>query len=250
MISAQDRKTAVELINEANANGARVSKACNILNISRRTYERWSKSGDNIADGRSRAQRPVPKNKLTEEERQEVLNTVHQKEYSSLPPSQIVPDLADKGVYLASESTMYRILRESEQQHHRGRSKRPSSHPPETHIAKAPNQVWSWDISWLPGPAQGIYYRLYLILDIFSRCIVGWEIWEKETAEYASELVKKAVISEKIKGRPLVLHSDNGSPMKASSFLVLLEKLGVSSSFSRPRVSNDNPYSESLFRTC
>lgn len=250
MISAQDRRKDVELIKEANANGARLAKACEVLDISTRTYERWNKAGDAMEDGRPKAKRPTPKNKLTEEERQEVLETVNQREYASLPPSQIVPDLADKGIYIASESTFYRILRENNQQHHRGWSKRPVTRQPVTHIATAPNQVWSWDISWVPGPAQGIFYRLYMVIDIFSRLIVSWEIWEKETAEYASELIKKAVVSEKIKGRPLVLHSDNGSPMKAATFLVLLDKLGVSSSFSRPRVSNDNPYSESLFRTC
>ncbi|MBB4823645.1 transposase InsO family protein [Sporosarcina luteola] len=94
-----------------------------------------------------------------------------------------------------------------------------------------------------------MYYRLYLILDLFSRKVVGWEVWETEESKYAKSLIKKSVINEKIQGRPLVLHSDNGSPMKASTFLSLLEKLGIHSSFSRPRVSNDNPYSEAMFRT-
>lgn len=248
MISAQDRRKAVELIKESN--GARLSMACMELGISIRTLQRWEKDGIVREDGRPHAHRPIPQNKLSEDERQVIIQTVNQTEYASLPPSQIVPDLADKGIYLASESTFYRILREQNQQHHRGRSKRPSSRTPPTHVAHKPNQVWTWDISWLPGPAKGTYFRLYMILDIFSRKIVGWEVWVSETAEHASSLIKKAVIAEKIKGQPLVLHSDNGSPMKANTFLVLLEKLGVKSSFSRPRVSNDNPYSESLFRTC
>jgi len=160
-----------------------------------------------------------------------------------------VPKLADQNIYIASESSFYRVLREQNMQHHRGRSKRPERKLPESHLATAPNQVWTWDITWLKGPVKGMYYRLYLIIDIFSRKIVGWEIWETEESQYAEELMKKTVISEKIQGRPLVLHSDNGSPMKAATFQVLLEKLGVQSSYSRPRVSNDNPYSEAMFRT-
>ncbi len=134
-------------------------------------------------------------------------------------------------------------------QQHRGRSKRPETKLPESYLATAPNQVWTWDITWLKGPAQGLYYRVYLIIDLFSRKIVGWDIWESEEAKHAETLIKKAVINEKIQGTPLVLHSDNGSPMKASTFQALLEKLGIQSSYSRPRVSNDNPYSESIFRT-
>lgn len=132
---------------------------------------------------------------------------------------------------------------------HRGRGKEPVKREPPTHIATAPNEVWTWDITWLNAAVKGQYFKLYLILDMFSRFIVGYEVWETEKAEYAEYLVRKAVINQEIKGRPLVLHSDNGSPMKAATFLATLEKLGVQSSFSRPRVSNDNPYSESLFKT-
>ncbi|RKJ41551.1 transposase, partial [Butyricicoccus sp. 1XD8-22] len=103
--------------------------------------------------------------------------------------------------------------------------------------------------TWLPGPAKGLYFKLYLILDLFSRKIVGWEVWESEEAEYAKQLIQKAVMNEKIQGEPLVLHSDNGSPMKAATFQALLEKMGIQSSYSRPRVSNDNPFSEAMFRT-
>jgi putative transposase len=101
----------------------------------------------------------------------------------------------------------------------------------------------------IPGPIKGAYFKLYMIIDIFSRMPVGWEVWENEDAVYAEELIKKAIISEKIAGKPLVLHSDNGSPMKAATFQALLEKLGITKSYSRPRVSNDNPYSEAMFRT-
>ncbi len=109
--------------------------------------------------------------------------------------------------------------------------------------------MWTWDIIWLKGPVKGMFYRLYMIIDLFSRKVVAWEVWESEEAFHAEELIKKAVVSEKIQGEPLVLHSDNGSPMKAVTFQTLLEKLGIQSSYSRPRVSNDNPYSEAMFRT-
>ena len=171
-------------------------------------------------------------------------------EFTDLPPSQIVPALADRGMYIASESTIYRILRNENLQHHRGNTKSPKkSKLPTTHIADAPNKVWTWDITYLNTYTRGIYYKLYMILDIFSRKIVGWEVWEEELGELASELVEKAVLAEKIKGKPLVLHSDNGSPMKSYTLKAKLEMLGVMSSYSRPRVSNDNPYSEALFRT-
>ena len=179
----------------------------------------------------------------------EILEVVKKEEFADLPPTQIVPKLADQCIYIASESTFYRVLREQNMQNHRGRSKRPERRLPESHLATAPNQVWTWDITWLKGPVKGMFYRLYLIIDLFSRKIVGWEIWETEEAKFAEELMKKTVMSEKIQGRPLVLHSDNGSPMKAATFQVLLEKLGIQSSYSRPRVSNDNPYSEAMFRT-
>ena len=249
MIRPSDRRLAVELIQEANQNGARIAKACTVLNISVRTYERWVSAGDVLEDQRPHVQRPEPKNKLREEERQEVLEVVKKEEFADLPPSQIVPKLADQSIYIASESTIYRILREENMQQHRGQSKRPKTKLPESYLATAPNQVWTWDITWLKGPVRGFYYRLYLILDLFSRKIVGWDIWDTEEAKYAEELIKKAVINEKIQGAPLVLHSDNGSPMKAATFQVLLEKLGIQSSYSRPRVSNDNPYSEAIFRT-
>lgn len=194
-------------------------------------------------------ERPTPKNKLSAEEKDEILTLVTQEEYLDLPPTQIVPKLADQGIYIASESTMYRVLHEEKMQNHRGRSQKPERRIPESHLAEAPNEVWTWDITWLGGPAKGLFYRLYMIIDLFSRKVVGWEVWETEEAKYAESLVRKAVINEQIQGEPLVLHSDNGSPMKAATFLGLLETLGIQSSFSRPRVSNDNPYSEAMFRT-
>jgi putative transposase len=220
------------------------------VGISARTYERWYVGGEITVDKRPTAERPEPSNKLTPEEYKSVLNVLSLPEYADLPPSQVVPSLADKGMYIASESTMYRILRAEKLQNHRGYSKPPErKRYPQTHIAKAPNEVWTWDITWLSTMVVGMYFKLYMFVDIFSRKIVGWEVWTEETGELAAKLVEKSIMNEKIRGTPLILHSDNGGPMKSFTLKAKLESLGVMSSFSRPRVSNDNPYSESLFRT-
>lgn len=252
MISASDRRKAIRLIKEAVTNGAREKLACNELGISQRTLQRWRSDTTPLDDQRPHVERPAPRNKLSDEEREAIVQTVNQPAYKSLPPSQIVPRLADEGVYIASESTIYRVLKEKDMQHHRGRSKKPISKPIATHCATGPNQVWMWDITWLPGPARGIYFYLYLILDLYSRKIIAWDIWPEESAKNASILVRRGVLSEQCipSQQPLVLHSDNGSPMKGASLLETLYQLGIMPSRSRPRVSNDNPYAESIFRTC
>ena len=239
------------MINEARRNGARLKPACKVVGITDRTYQRWV-DGNNIKeDQRPYADRPVPYNKLSKEEYNAVVRVANLPQYVDLPPSQIVPALADKGIYIASESTMYRILKNENMQHHRGRDQSPTkSKAPDTHVANGPNQVWTWDITYLNTSIRGIYYKLYMIVDIFSRKIVGWEVWEEENGEYAAKLVERAVIVEKIRRSPLILHSDNGPAMKAVTLKTKLESLGIISSYSRPRVSNDNPYSEALFRTC
>jgi len=227
-------------------------KVCGEMGISKRTYKRWISVNSPVEDQRPVIKRPTPKNKLNPKERAEIIKIVSQPEYKSLPPSQIVPTLADEGIYLASESTFYRVLNEEKMNNHRGHSKPRLKRPLSTHSAIAPNQVWMWDITWLGGPAKCIYYYLYLILDLFSRKIVAWEIWPEESAGHASTLIKRCALSEQthMSSDPLVLHSDNGSPMKGSTMLQTLYTLGITPSRSRPRVSNDNPYAESIFRTC
>uniref|UniRef100_UPI0025F4D9E2 IS3 family transposase n=12 Tax=Thiolapillus sp. TaxID=2017437 RepID=UPI0025F4D9E2 len=192
----------------------------------------------------------IPANKLSEAEREQIIKTCNLPEYKSLPPSQIVPILADKGEYIGSESSFYRILRDADQLNRRGRAEPPKVHPkPKGFNATGPNQLWSWDITYLASTIRGIFYYLYLIEDVFSRKIVGWEIHESESAAHASQLIRKTCLAESIHEEGLVLHSDNGSPMKGATMLATLQKLGVVPSFSRPSVSDDNPYSESLFRT-
>ena len=251
MISTPHRQTAVALINEAVTAGARRAMACAELEISDRTLRRWTKDGQVHADQRPLVPRPEPANKLSASERAAVLEACNSTEFASLPPSQIVPKLADQGRYLASESSFYRILRADGQQHHRGRAKPPVRRkPPASYKASAPCEVWTWDITWMPGPVAGMFFYLYLIVDIFSRKIVGWEVHEREGAELAAVLIRQAVLAEGCIARPLVLHADNGSPMKGATMKTTMEKLGITASYSRPRVSNDNPFSEALFRTC
>lgn len=241
---------AIRLIEETLQSGARQHKACEEMEISCRTYRRW-KNAANLLDQRHQAaQNRSCSHALTPEERARIIEVCNQPEYQSLPPSQIVPKLADKGVYIASESSFYRVLKAHGQNHRRGRAQRPRSiAKPRACVARAPNQVWTWDITYLPTIIRGQFYRLYMIVDVFSRHIVGWEIHATEAAEQAAALIEKACGKYCIKKDQLILHADNGSPMKGATMLATLQKLGVMPSFNRPAVSNDNPYSESLFRT-
>jgi transposase InsO family protein len=235
------------LILEACKAGARKRKACELLGLSLRTIERWEKE-NGLQDRRKLVQRTV-KNKLTPEERAMVISTANSVIYRDLPPSKIVPLLADEGQYIASESTFYRILREENQLTSRRKSRLVKHHRPKSYEADGPNQVWTWDISYLPTRVQGLYFYLYLIVDVYSRKIVGFSIHDQESSHYAAQLITQACFDERINEKQLVLHSDNGSPMRGATMLATLEKLGVIPSFSRPSVSDDNPYSEALFRT-
>lgn len=247
LVSAIDRAQAILLINEACIAGARKRNACALLDLSMRTLGRWQKE-DGLVDKRPEAIR-VPANKLNEEERDMILITVNSTLYRDLPPCKIVPMLADNGLFIASESTFYRVLRAANQLAHRGRSKPYKHHKPKSFEATKANQVWTWDISYLPTQVSGLYVYLYMIVDIYSRKIVGWSVHESESSEHASHLIEQACRDENVLRDQLVLHSDNGSSMKGVTMLVMLEKLGVLPSFSRPSVSDDNPYSEALFRT-
>ncbi len=253
MISSSDRSRAIELIDAAVKCGAKLFEACKEIGITERTYYRWIKqlsTMGTIEDLRPIVKRPEPANKLTKQEREKIIETVNQPEYASMPLCEIVPALADNGEYIASESTFYRLLREMKMQNHRGRSAEPKKRQMSTHVASAPNQIWMWDITYLNGPIKGTFYYLYMISDLYSRDIVGWEVWEEESAEHASELINRTALAQRVLSTdPLVLHSDNGSPMKGATMLATLYQLGITPSNSRPRVSNDNPFAESLFKT-
>ena len=246
MISASDRQEATTLIREAVQAGVRQALACEELGVSARTLQRWQHQA---ADGRPDAQRPAPPNKLSEEERRAVLEVINRPDFASLTPHQIVPKLADEGIFLASESTFYRLMKLAGQAARRGRSRSPRRHVLTTHRADGPNQLWCWDITWLPTTVKGRYFYWYMMKDIYSRKLVVNEVHESETSEQAAALLRRGCLIEQIAGRPLVLHSDNGTAMKGATLLASMQQLGVMPSFSRPRVSNDNAYAEALFKT-
>ena len=227
---AADRQMAIDLVAEAVAAGARRFKACTVLGIDARTLQRWKKAlqeKNTLHDQRKTAAvERVPANKLSDEERQAILAVCKRKEYQSLPPSQIVPRLADQGEYLGSASSFYRVLRAADQLHRRGKAKTPRMvAKPEGFQATGPNQVWSWDITFLASVICGVFYQLYLVLDIFSRKIVAWEVHESESADHASVLIRKACLAEGIHQEGLVLHADNGGPMKGATMLATLKSL-------------------------
>ena len=236
----------MKLIDEAVTAGAGRPRACAELGLSVRTVERWR--AGKMDDGRH-GPKTRPASALSDAERRHVLQVVNAPEHRSLPPSQIVPRLADQGVYLASESTVYRLLREAKQNVRRERSRPPTPRSVASHVASARNQVWSWDITYLRGPVRGLFFYLYLVEDIYSRKIVGWAVHVEESAGLAGQLMERACIDEDVVRDQVVLHSDNGMPMKGSTMRATLERLGVAASYSRPSVSNDNAFPESLFRT-
>ena len=236
----------VELIDEAVLAGARREVACEATGLCARTVERW-RSGK-IDDGRH-GPNTKPANALSEAEREKFVATANTAEFRDLSPHQIVPRLADRGEYLGSESTLFRLLRERDLLHHRERSKPPTNRRPNEHVAMGPHQVWSWDITYLRRELRGAFFYLYLVLDVWSRKIVAWEVHDREDDALSSQLIAKTARELGLDLTGLVLHSDNGGPMKGATMVATLEKLGILPSFSRPSTSDDNAYSEALFRT-
>lgn len=238
--------TILALIEEAVQAGARRASAASEAGLDPRTIERWRAGA---VDDERRGPRTVPRNKLSARERERVVGIATSPEFRDLSPKQIVPRLADKGAYIASESTFYRVLREERLLAHRGRSAAASPRPRTEHCATAPRQVWSWDITYLRTQVRGRFFYLYLMLDVWSRKVVGFRVEDVECTALASELLQTALSDEGHDGKGLVVHADNGGPMKGATMKATMEKLGVISSFSRPRVSDDNAFSEALFRT-
>lgn len=253
MILLEDRRQIAQGIQAAHRAGARLRAACRIAGIDVRTLQRWQASeGLQAGDKRPAATRPVPSHALTAQEREQVLAVANQARFAEMPPARIVPMLADEGTYLASESTFCRLLRAQGQSTHRGRAQAPRQpRPPSTHIATAPRQVWCWDTTYLPARVAGRWYYLYLIQDLYSRKIVAWEVHDADHSEHAAHLLRRAALTEGIAAlnHQLVLHGDNGATLKATTVLAMLHWLGVKPSYSRPRVSDDNAFVESLFRT-
>ena len=237
----------IDLIDEAVKNGARREKAVALLGLSARGVARWH--AEDVGEDRRRGPAATPAHALTDAERKLVLDTANCPEFRNLSPRQIVPLLADRGEYIASESTFYRVLREAGQLAHRQHTRPARRHRPKEHVARGPNEVWSWDITYLRSPVRGVFFYLYVAVDVWSRKIVGWSLRHEESGEYARAFIAQAIDAERADPKKLVLHADNGGPMKGSTLLSMLQRLGVVSSFSRPSVSDDNPFSEALFRT-
>lgn len=235
------------LVDEAVVAGAREERAGEVIGIAARTLARWRVEGG--GEDRRKGPGAPPAHKLDEAERKRVLDTVNSVAFRDLSPRQIVPRLADEGQYIASESTIYRVLREAGQLTHRSHARPAKARKPREHVARGPNEVWSWDITYLRSPVRGVFFYLYMIIDVYSRKVVGWEVHPEESAELAARLIQSAIHNERADARKLVLHADNGGPMKGSTMLATLQRLGVIASFSRPSVSDDNPFAEALFRT-
>lgn len=246
MIAPSDRVVAVQIIGEAVESGARAYKACEVVGISTSTYRRWKQATDHT-DRRRGSPKHVHR-RLSEAEQDEVVAVCCQPRFANLTPYAIYASLLDEGIYLASVSTMYRLLRERGLLHHRSES-RPGTRParPPELKATGPNQVWSWDITYLPTRVRGIFLFAYVLMDVWSRKIVAWEIHTEESEAHAKDFFARVAARDKVKG--VHLHADNGNPMKGVTVLVLFFSLGIIPSYSRPRVSNDNPYSEALFKT-
>lgn len=212
--------------------------------MSERTLGRWAKA---VEDGR---RGPITHaRKLSSEEATRAIAVACSEDYCDLPPMRIVAKLAERGEYVASASTLGRLLRKEGLNAHRSRAKAPERREKVVTIAEKPNQVWCWDISNLRSRDPGIYYKLYLYEDLYSRKIVGFSVENRESDDLAAASFSSALKNENINGHGLRLHSDNGSPMRGVSMLQRLQEHGVTPSFSRPNVSDDNPFVEACFKT-
>jgi putative transposase len=244
-MSFADRQAVLQAVKEAMTYGCSQQQACGALGVTERTVQRWRKSPEDQRRGPASS----PRNKLTEDERRRITSIATSVEFCDKSPHQIIPTLADRGDYVASESSFYRVLKREGLLAHRGRAKPRTAQKPRALTATGPNQVYSWDITYLRASVKGMYFYLYLFLDVFSRKVVGWEAHERECAEHSANLLTKICQTERIGCSQVTVHSDNGSPMKGATMLVTMQKLGVMPLFSRPSVSSDNPFSEAMFRT-
>lgn len=249
MTALPQRQGLVQMIRTAQDAGARLQPACAEVGVSVRTFQRWVDGEQVRADGRPDAIRPAPSNQLSPAERRAVLAICMEPRFADMPPTQIVPTLADEGIYQASESTFYRILHAHDAQHHRGRALRRTRKEAPTHVAHAPGQVWCWDVTYLPSRVRGLFFYLFAVIDLYSRKLVAWEVHGAENGELAAELIERARWREKLSGHPVILHADNGAAQRSQTLRAKLQQLGIEPSYSRPGVSDDNAFIESWFRT-
>lgn len=225
-----------------------MAAACNALGLPRATFYRHKDGRPAPVVARS-VPRQSPERALSPEQRQQVLDVLHCERFVDQAPGEVQAILLDEGTYLCSERTMYRILAaNSEVRERRNQRRHPKYEKPQL-LATGPNQVWSWDITKVKGPVKWVYFHLYVILDIFSRYVVGWMVAPRESAELARRLIQESCDKHGIEPGQLDIHADRGTSMKSKAVAELLADLGIAKSHSRPQVSNDNPYSESQFKT-
>ena len=225
---------------------AGIAPICRALAVPRASvYRSWARE----KTPPSPAPRPTPPRALSHGERQQVLNALHTQRFMDQPPHEVYATLLDEGSYVCSVRTMYRILESArEVRERRNQAQHPAYAKPEL-LATRSNELWSWDITKLLGPAKWTYFYLYVILDVFSRYVVGWMVAHRETAALANRLIHQTCQKQEIVPAQLTLHADRGSSMKSNCVAMLLSDLGVTKTHSRPHVSNDNPFSESQFKT-
>lgn len=240
----------MDLLKDGLKAGVSVKAIADLIGICTRTLRRWgiALEVDGFSQDRRKGSARMVAHRFSAEERQKLLSTVNDPRFADLTPAQIVPILAEEGVYVGSESTMYRILRQEGQLSHRGRSRpaRAAQAPPVLE-ATGIHQVLAWDITLVPGPVKGQFYYLYMVMDVWSRRILGVEVHERECAELARDFFDRICRDEGINRKSgSILHSDNGAAMRSYTLAAKLKELGIGMSFSRPRVSNDNAYAESL----
>ncbi len=242
----ETRQWLLGLVDEALAYGAKLGKICEMIGKSSRTIKRWRKCPRD--DGR-KENRFSTSNALTDEERDCVVETSCSDRFKDMKPEDIVATLAGEGEYIASENTFRRILKKMGLLKHRSDTKAPQREKPKELVATGPNQVWSWDITYCLTGIPGIYFFQYFIIDIWDRSIVGWAVHAVQSGQLASELIRETCERHGVIRGRLTIHQDNGSPMISEAFLAALEQCGIAPSYSRAGVCDDNPYSESLFKT-
>ncbi len=246
-MTVSDRSEVRALVTDAVAQGARQHTACEMVGVAARTLQRWQHPAT-AEDGR-RGPRTAPRHTLSQREREQIVAVAARPEFCNTSPHQIVPRLADRGEYVASESSFYRVLKTAHLLAHRGRATPSHRARPRAYVVTAPRTLFSWDITYLLSSIRGQYFYLYLFMDVFSRKIVGAEVHTEESMEHSSRLLERICREEGIEPHQVSVPADNGGAMQGATMLATMQRLGVMPSFSRPSVSNDNPCSESLFRT-
>ena len=221
-------------------------RACRALGMARASVYRFFRGKDRPSQPTEPAK---PERALCEDEKQDVLEILNSERFVDMPPAEVYATLLDEGVYLCSIRTMYRILKENDQVRERRKQARHADYAKPELLATRPNELWSWDITKLKGPAKWTYYYLYVILDVFSRYVVGWMVAPRESAQLARKLISETIRKQEADPNMLTIHADRGSSMKSKCVAMLLSDLGVTKTHSRPHVSNDNPFSESQFKT-